>query len=36
MEELFKPGMIRLVPVAAVVLQIIGFLVIRRIVDIEV
>ena len=33
---LFGPGWIRLLPVAAVVMQVIGFLVIRRIVDIEV
>ena len=36
MDELFKPGLIRLVPAFAVVMQIIGFLVIRKIVDIEV
>jgi tight adherence protein B len=33
---LFQPGWIRILPAAAVVMQIVGFLVIRRIVDIEV
>jgi Flp pilus assembly protein TadB len=33
---LFAPGWIRALPIAAVVMQVIGFLVIRRIVDIEV
>jgi len=33
--RLFQPGWIRLLPAAAVVLQVVGFLVIRRIVDIE-
>ena len=33
---LFQPGWIRIVPVVAVGMQIVGFLVIRRIVDIEV
>jgi len=36
MRRLFEPGWIRLLPTAAVVMQIVGFLVIRRIVDIEV
>jgi tight adherence protein B len=36
MLRLFQPGWIRLLPAAAVVMQIVGFLVIRRIVDIEV
>jgi len=35
MRQLFAPGWI-LLPIAAVVLQIVGFLVIRSIVDIEV
>jgi tight adherence protein B len=34
--RLFQPGWIRILPVAAVVMQIIGFLIIRRIVDIDV
>ena len=34
--RLFEPGWIRLLPIGAVVLMIIGFLVIRKIVDIEV
>jgi hypothetical protein len=34
--RLFQPGWIRLLPAAAVAMQIVGFLVIRRIVDIEV
>ena len=33
---LFQPGWIRLLPAAAIVLMIIGYLIIRRIVDIEV
>lgn len=33
---LFEPGWIRMLPIAALVMQVIGFLVIRRIVDIEV
>jgi tight adherence protein B len=36
MRRLLEPGMVRLMPVVAVVLQVIGFVVIRRIVDIEV
>ena len=36
MRGLFEPGWVRLIPVAAVVLQLIGFLIMRRIVDIEV
>ncbi len=36
MRRLFEPGWIRLLPVAAVLMQIVGFLVIRKIVDIEV
>jgi tight adherence protein B len=36
MLRLFQPGWIRVLPAGAVVMQIIGFLVIRRIVDIEV
>ncbi len=36
LDPLFAPGRIRLLPVAAVVMEIIGFLVIRKIVDIEV
>jgi len=34
--RLFDPGWIRMLPVAAVIMQILGFLIIRRIVDIEV
>ncbi|MEA3338242.1 MAG: type II secretion system F family protein [Chloroflexota bacterium] len=34
--RLFEPGWIRLLPVAALILQLIGFLIIRRIVDIDV
>jgi tight adherence protein B len=34
--QLFQPGPIRLLPVSAIVLMIIGYLIIRRIVDIEV
>ena len=34
--RLTAPGMIRALPIAAVVLQVLGFLIIRRIVDIEV
>ncbi len=34
--RLFQPGPIRLVPVVAVVLQVVGFLVIRKIMDIEI
>lgn len=36
LDPLFAPGRIRLLPVAAVLLEIMGFLVIRKIVDIEV
>ncbi|MBN1259758.1 MAG: type II secretion system F family protein [Anaerolineae bacterium] len=36
MSRLFEPGLTRLVPIAAVLLQILGFFVISRIVDIEV
>ncbi len=36
MRRLFEPGWIRMLPVAAVLMQIVGFLVIRKIVDIEV
>jgi len=36
LDPLFAPGRIRLLPVGAVVLEIMGFLVIRKIVDIEV
>jgi tight adherence protein B len=36
MKELWQPGMIRVIPIAAVLMQVVGFLVIRRIVDIEV
>lgn len=35
-DDLFEPGWIRILPAAAVGLQIVGFLIIRRIVDIEV
>lgn len=34
--RLFEPGLIRLLPLMAVVMQVIGFLIIRRIVDIDV
>ncbi len=34
--DLFRPGWVRLLPVTAVGLQLLGFLIIRRIVDIEV
>lgn len=34
--DLFQPGLIRLLPISAIFLQLVGFLVIRRIVDIEV
>jgi tight adherence protein B len=34
--RLFEPGWIRILPIAALVMQVIGFLLIRRIVDIEV
>ena len=34
--DLFKPGWVRILPVSAVVMQVLGFLVIRKIVDIEV
>ena len=34
--DLFKPGWVRILPITAIVMQIIGFLFIRRIVDIEV
>ena len=36
MLRLFQPGMIRLIPAIAVVLEVIGFVVIGKIVDIEV
>ena len=36
MRELFEPGWIRLVPGVGILMQVVGFLVIRRIVDIEV
>lgn len=36
MSRLFEPGWIRILPVAAVLMMIAGFLVIRRILDIEV
>jgi tight adherence protein B len=36
MRGLFEPGWVRLLPVTAVLLQIIGFIIVRRIVDIEV
>jgi tight adherence protein B len=36
MSGLFEPGMTQLLPVAAVIMQVIGFLIIRKIVDIEV
>jgi tight adherence protein B len=36
MSQLFVPGWPRLMPISAVVLQVIGFLIIRKIVDIEV
>jgi tight adherence protein B len=36
MSRLFEPGWVRLLPIGAVLLQLIGFLVMRRIVDIEV
>jgi tight adherence protein B len=35
-DDLFEPGWIRILPAAALSLQVLGFLVIRRIVDIEV
>ena len=35
-EDLFLPGWVRILPIGAVVLQVVGFLVIRKIVDIEV
>ena len=34
--RLFEPGWIRIVPVIALIMEFIGFLIIRRIVDIEV
>jgi len=34
--DLFKPGWVRILPISAVVMQLLGFLVIRKIVDIEV
>ncbi len=34
--ELFAPGWVRILPISALVMQVIGFLVIRKIVDIEV
>jgi tight adherence protein B len=36
MSGLFAPGWVRLLPATAIVLQIVGFLIMRRIVDIEV
>jgi len=36
MKELWQPGPVRLIPIAAIVMQVAGFLVIRRIVNIEV
>lgn len=36
MSDLWQPGPVRVIPIAAVVMQVVGFLVIRRIVDIEV
>jgi hypothetical protein len=36
MSRLFEPGWVRMLPIGAVLLQLIGFLVMRRIVDIEV
>jgi len=36
MSRLFEPGWVRLLPVTAVIMMIAGFLVIRRILDIEV
>jgi tight adherence protein B len=36
MRGILEPGLVRLLPIAALVLQVIGFVVIRRIVDIEV
>jgi len=36
MSRLFQPGWVRLLPIAAVIMQMAGFLVIRRIMDIEV
>ncbi len=34
--ELFAPGWVRILPITAIVMQVLGFLVIRKIVDIEV
>jgi len=34
--KLFEPGWVRILPIAAIVLQVIGYLVIRKIMDIEV
>ena len=34
--DLFKPGWVRILPISAVVMQVLGFLAIRKIVDIEV
>ena len=34
--ELFAPGWVRILPISALVMQVVGFLVIRKIVDIEV
>jgi len=34
--DLFAPGWVRILPISALLLQIIGFFVIRKIVDIEV
>ena len=36
MKQLFQPGVLLALPIAAVVLQVLGFLVISKIVDIEV
>ncbi|MGC9360562.1 MAG: type II secretion system F family protein, partial [Anaerolineae bacterium] len=36
MSQLFEPGLVRILPITAVVLQIIGFFVMKKIVDIEV
>ena len=36
MQGLFEPGWVRLLPVTAILLQVVGFLIMRRIVDIEV
>lgn len=36
MSRLFEPGLIRIVPATAIVMQVLGFIVVNRIVDIEV